>query len=424
MKNIKIVPCKLGGDIKVPSSKSLCHRSIICASLSKGRSTIQNVYFSKDILATIEAMKSLGVEINTFEDSVCINGTAKVVLENRSIFCGESGSTLRFIIPVVSTLGEEVVLSGAGKLVERPLDVYYKIFDEQKICYSNSEGRLPLHINGILKSGNYKIKGDISSQFITGLLFALPLLEGDSEIEVTTELESKPYVDMTLDMLQKFNIHVVNENYEKFIVKGRQLYKSCDYYVETDFSQAAFFLVIGVLGNKVSCQKMNINSHQGDKHIVDILKEMGGNIQILDNCITAIPSKTNGVIVDAAQCPDLVPVIASIAAVSNGVTEIINASRLRLKESDRLQAISSQLNKIGADVKEKKDGLVINGKNKLKGGVVSSFNDHRIAMALASVSSMCSGNLVIQGADCVNKSYPDFWNDFAKIGGHVEYIED
>ncbi|WP_416175560.1 3-phosphoshikimate 1-carboxyvinyltransferase [Clostridium sp.] len=423
MKTVKIIPNAFKGKIKVPSSKSFCHRSIICSSLAKGRSEIKNIYFSRDIAATIEAMRSLGAKIEVYKDSVIVNGADRITLKNDSIFCGESGSTIRFIIPIIATLGKKAVLSGQGKLIERPLDVYYKIFEEQGIYYKNSDGKLPLEINGKLKPGKYMIRGDISSQFITGLLFALPLLKDDSQIEITTTLESKPYVDMTLDIIRKFGIIVENIDYKKFIIPGNQSYKSFNYTVEADFSQAAFLLAMGLLGERVSCEGMNINSCQGDRVIVDLLKKMGADIKIEGDSIISTKSQTKGIVIDASQCPDLVPIIAAVASVSCGTTEIINAARLRIKESDRLTAISSQLNKIGASVYEKSDGLVIKGKKSLEGGEVSSFNDHRIAMSLAAVSSMCKNALIINGADCVNKSYPDFWRDFVSLGGNIEELK-
>ncbi|MBV4417906.1 3-phosphoshikimate 1-carboxyvinyltransferase [Clostridium tyrobutyricum] len=419
MKTVKIKPGRLGGKVKVPSSKSGCHRSIICASLASGKSIIDNVYFSRDIEVTTEAMKNFGVKIDRKEDRLVIDGTGQLVLKSKNIHCGESGSTLRFLIPLAASMNEEVILTGEGKLVERPLDVYYNIFKEQNIYYKNNSGRLPLAIKGKLKSGNYQVRGDISSQFITGLMYELPLLDGDSEINITTNLESKPYVDITLDVLKHFGINVENAQYKKFVISGNQKYRNSNYTVEGDFSQVAFLLAIGILGDEVCCSDIKIESSQGDRVIVDIFKNMGANIEVGGNNIIARSSKTNGVIFDAAQCPDLVPAVAALASVSSGTTQIINAERLRIKESDRLTAISSQLNKIGADVKEKKDGLIINGMEKLKGGIVSSFNDHRIAMALAAVSSKCSDDLIIENAECVKKSYPDFWKDFKSLGGNI-----
>lgn len=423
MKNIQykiINPVNLSGNITVPPSKSDCHRAVICAGLSEGVSEIENITFSEDIEATCQAMKHLGINIVKFKDGLIVKGKNKLSAKESSIHCCQSGSTLRFLIPLAATLGEEVTFEGEGKLVERPLKPYYDIFNSQKLQYKNQDGKLPLTVNGVLKSGEYKVKGNISSQFISGLLFALPLLEGDSKIVITTELESKPYVDMTLDMLNKFSIKIENNNYKEFIIKGNQKYKSCNHRVEGDFSQAAFLLTIGILGEGIKCRGLNVKSLQGDKAILDILRSMGAQIIEDEEEIEVLPSKTQGTVIDASQCPDLVPVLAALASVSEGNTEIVNAARLRIKESDRLAAISSELNKIGADVEEKEDGLTIRGKDKLRGGETYSWNDHRIAMALASISSKCTEPLIIKDSNCVKKSYPEFWQHFRKLGGNID----
>ncbi|BAH05755.1 3-phosphoshikimate 1-carboxyvinyltransferase [Clostridium kluyveri] len=420
MKYVSINPTKLEGQVKIPPSKSVCHRALICASLSSGVSNITNVDFSEDIEATCEALKSLGVIIEKGNNSLSIKGNSNLYVKKPNVHCFQSGSTLRFLIPLAATLGEEITFTGEGKLVERPLNVYYDIFKSQKIYYKTESGKLPLTINGKLKSGDYRVRGDVSSQFVTGLLFALPLLSGDSKIEITTELESKSYVDITIDMLGKFGVCVDGSSYREFIIKGNQTYKEVDCNIEGDFSQVAFWLVMGALGKGITCMGLDTDSLQGDRIIVHILKDMGVEIEEKENCIEVNPSKTTGVVIDVSQCPDLVPVLAALASVSHGTTEIINAARLRIKESDRLKAITSELNKIGAEVIEKEDSLIIHGKENLKGGNVTSWKDHRIAMALAAVSSKCTEPLVIEGAECVKKSYPGFWEDFRSLGGEID----
>lgn len=420
MKCVTINSSILKGEINIPPSKSMCHRAIICAGLSEGISNVKNVVFSKDIDATIDAMNSLGVNIEKNNNDLVIKGNGDLEIINSNINCEESGSTLRFLIPLVSLMSKSVTFEGKGKLVERPLNPYYEIFKNQKIDYKNVKGKLPLTINGQLKSGEYKIKGDISSQFISGLLFALPILNGNSKVIITTELESKPYVDLTLDILKRFSIDVINKNYKEFIIKGNQKYKAIDYSVEGDFSQAAFWLAAGILGADVSCSGLNMDSLQGDKAIIKIIKAMGGRIQIENDKVKALSCKIKSTVIDASQCPDLVPILTVLAALSEGKTEIINAARLRIKECDRLTAIRTELNKLGANIEEKPDGLVILGKENLKGGIVNSWNDHRIAMALAVASIKCSTPVTIEDSLCVRKSYPDFWNDFKKLGGVID----
>lgn len=421
MKHVTLNPSKLKGEVVIPTSKSVCHRAVICAGLSEGVSNIDNVVFSQDVEATCGAMSNLGVEIALDKEAskIKVKGASKLEPKDVSINCFESGSTLRFLIPVAATTGKKVTFDGKGKLVERPLEDYYRIFDEQQIHYENADGKLPLTIDGKLKAGEYRIKGDVSSQFISGLLFALPLLDGDSKIIVTTELESKPYVDLTIDALKTFSVDVENVNYREFIIKGNQKYKASDYRVEGDFSQVAFWLVAGSIGADVVCDGMNINSLQGDKAVLEIIKSMGGEITVEGNKIKAIPSKTKGTVIDAAECPDLVPVLTVLAALSQGTTEIVNAARLRFKESDRLSAITSELNKIGADIEEKEDGLIIRGKEFLIGGTVDSWNDHRIAMALAVASIRCKEPVIIRDSSCIKKSYPNFWEHFKELGGNL-----
>ena len=418
MNTIKIIPSSLQGKITVPPSKSLSHRAIIAAGLASDICNVENVVFSEDILATCNAMRDLGASVTQGKNNVTINGDSFSKKTKNNIDCSESGSTLRFMIPLSLLTGSEFTFTGKGRLTQRPLTPYYKIFKEQDIKYSSNDG-LPLTVKGNLKAGEYKLPGNISSQFITGLLFALPLLKGDSKIIVTTELESKAYVDLTIDVLSKFSVHIENLGYNEISIVGEQKYIAKDYRVEGDFSQAAFWLVAGILGGDIQCDDMNIKSLQGDKVIVDIITKMGGNISIEESKIKVVKSKTHGVIIDASECPDLVPILAVLASLSKGTTKIINAGRLRIKECDRLNAMATELTKLGGDVVETDDGLIINGKENLKGGTVDSYNDHRIAMALSVASIRCSGPVIITDSDCIKKSYPEFYNDFVMLGGKV-----
>ncbi|OFI06078.1 3-phosphoshikimate 1-carboxyvinyltransferase [Clostridium acetireducens DSM 10703] len=418
MNSVKITPRNLYGEIKIQPSKSLCHRAIIAASLSKGISNIKNVTFSHDIKATIDGMKALGADIKRSENNLCINGSEFLNLNKNEINCIESGSTLRFLIPIALLTGNQITFNGEGMLKNRPLNPYYEIFKKQNINYSSHNG-LPLSVKGLITPGDFEIEGNISSQFITGLMFALPLLKGDSRIILTTKLESKGYVDLTIDTLDKFSVKIESNNYNEFYIKGNQKYMPTDYKVEGDFSQSAFWLVAGILGGKIQCTDININSLQGDKAIVDIIKKMGGNISVYKDKIVTETSKTKGITIDASDCPDIVPILSVLAALSEGTTEIINAERLRIKESDRLKAMCTELNKLGADVKETNQGLIINGKDKLKGGTVESWNDHRIAMALSIASIKCSEPVIIKNSHSVKKSYPEFFKDFSMLGGVV-----
>ena len=427
MSDIKVTPRALKGEVKIPPSKSISHRAIISASLSDGVSKISNVAFSEDITATLEAMKSLGVKVLSILEetkdtsTVTIDGTSKLTLLSNTIDCAESGSTIRFLMPLVTLTGSKVTVTGRGRLVERPMETFYDIFDKQGIAYETTNGKLPVTIDGVLKSGTFEMAGDISSQFITGLLFTLPLLDGDSKIVITTELESKGYVDLTLDMLKKFDIEVENHDYREFTVRGNQKFLAHDYKVEGDYSQVAFWIVGAILNGEILCKDLDLDSLQGDKVVLDIVKEMGGHIEELDGAILVKKSKTKGTTIDASECPDIIPVLSVLAAVSEGDTRVINGKRLRIKESDRLNSTATIINALGGNVEELEDGLIIHGVEKLKGGVtLDSYGDHRIAMALGVASAICDEPIVITNSHVVSKSYPNFWEDFAKVGGKID----
>lgn len=425
MAKVKIQPGRLAGTVNVPSSKSMGHREIICAALAQGISVIDNISMSDDIAATLRCLNALGVKseltASKFKgrSAVKIYGTGGVKATGAVCDCGESGSTLRFLLPLGALCGAPVTFSGAGRLGERPLKPYYDIFDLQGIKYSPAQG-LPVTVEGRLRSGEFKLPGNVSSQFVSGLLFALPLLEGNSEIIITTPLESQSYIDLTLSALAKYGIEVTNNNYQRFIVPGGQKYQSGNADVEGDWSQAAFWLVAGCLNGDIICGGAEETSLQGDRVVKDILTAMGGNITMTDGGLQAVTSPLHGTVIDAADCPDIIPVLTVAAAVAEGTTKIINAGRLRIKECDRLHAIAAELNKLGADVTEQAESLVVKGKPQgLVGGSVSAWNDHRIAMSMAVASLVCRGPVIIGGSESVKKSYPTFWQDFRMLGGRI-----
>ena len=424
MADLKIYPSKLKGEVKIPPSKSMAHRAIICAALSDGLCIIENIDYSDDIIATIDAMNSLGAKIVKHKDYIEVigaYGSDEKPQETRIIDCNESGSTLRFLVPISLLFKGSSKFIGRGNLGKRPLTTYYNIFERQGIEYSYEEGNLNLVINGELNTGTFEVEGNVSSQFITGLLFTLPLLKEDSKIIITTEMESKGYIDLTLRAMSDFGVEIINNNYREFIIKGNQKYNARNYRVEGDYSQAAFFLCADSLGNDVLCKDLDLNSLQGDKEVIDILERM--NVVFNANDI-GVKGTTNGelasTVIDGSQCPDIIPVLTSVAALTKGTTEIINAGRLRIKECDRLAAVTSELNKLGAKIIEKEDGLVVTGVEKLQGGVeVWSHKDHRIAMTLAIASTRCEEPIVIKDYECIAKSYPKFFEDFKALGGNV-----
>lgn len=415
-----ITPNKLKGDVIIPPSKSLSHRAIIAAGLAKGESKISNIIYSKDILATISAMRSLGVEIQEFDDYLIIKGN-KLKRVNDVIDANESGSTIRFIIPIALTVDEKITFVGHNNLVNRPLDTFFEIFDNQNIKYEKGEKYLPLTVYNGIKPGDFNIRGDVSSQFITGLLYALPLLNGDSIINITTDLESKGYIDLTIDVLKMFGVNVINENYKKFIIKGNQEYKPFDYEVEGDYSQAAFFLEANMLGAEINLLKMNKNSNQGDKKILNDIKDFGGELEFKDNKLVLVNKNLKPATVDFAQSPDLGPALTVLASLIPGESNFINAKRLRIKECDRITCMKEEIEKLGGNIKELPDGMIINGVNRFHGGVCDSHNDHRVVMSLAMATLMMDGDLVIENYEAINKSFPHFFKIFESLGGKVKY---
>lgn len=421
--NITVKPGNVRGCVQVPSSKSIGHRALICAGLSKGRSLIAGLSPSRDITATINGLKQLGIccKLNGHDLMVENKGLPPQQGEGPHplIDCGESGSTLRFLMPVALALAGEAVFTGTGRLGERPLDVYRELFSSMGITWHQDPGGLPLKVRGSLKSGEYEIDGSISSQFITGLMLALPLLKDTSVLRIKNALESRPYIDLTMEVLKDFGISIINHSYREFIIPGGQNYTTRSYKVEGDFSQAAFFLAAGALSGSVDIKGLKESSFQGDRVIIDILSHMGAEVTWNDDKLHISQASLTGTSIDASQCPDLVPILAVIGSLSKGTTIIKNAGRLRFKESDRLSAMAEELKKLGADIVELKDGLVIHGKPSLSGGVVNSWNDHRVAMSLGVAALRCSSPVAINGADCVDKSYPLFWEDLRRIGGDV-----
>lgn len=415
--NIKIKGGQqLKGQVVIPPSKSLSHRAIIAAGLSEG-GKVENLVLSQDIIATTQCMEALGARYKETQSDYLVKGITYPIHCQRTTFdCHESGSTLRFMIPIAMMGDKEIVFTGKGKLITRPLDPFIDIFDKQNISYEYNDA-LPLTINGTLQPDTFYIPGDISSQFITGLLYTLPLLEADSEIIMTSLLESKGYIDLTIEVLQAFGIYIENQDYKRFIIPGKQKYIGRNYRIEGDYSQVAFWLVAGLISGEITCLDMYKNSSQGDKEVVEIIQRMLGNLVIENDRIHVKKSETKPTIIDASQCPDIIPVLTVLAAVTPGITKVINAKRLRIKECDRLHAITTELNALGADVKELEEGLIIHGKSTLKGGVVKGWNDHRIVMSLVVASLACENAVYIEGCEAIQKSYPHFFDHFKSLGG-------
>ena len=417
---VKVEPSVLSGSVCIPSSKSLAHRAIICATLAKGKSVVSNITFSKDIDATISCMEKLGANIEKKEDSCIITGIDILSQKgNRSFDCGESGSTIRFLIPMASQIQGEVTFYGHGRLLSRPMEVYQHLFDQQHLSFQQNDDCI--QVKGALTPGKYVLKGDISSQFISGLLFILPLLNKDSTLSIEPPYESKSYVDLTVSMLKTFGVKIEQVDDLTYFIKGNQTYKSRNVTVEGDYSQMAFFGVASVLNNEIECFNMNKESLQGDKAILPILEKAGASVQFKKGMILS-KTQPKGQIIDVSNCPDLGPILCVLASFSKGGTKIINASRLRMKESDRIEAMEQELKKWDVDIHSTFDSITIMGKESYKKDEIVSIyghNDHRIVMAMTIFGLCANSASVIEDAQAISKSYPGFFEDIQKLKGKV-----
>lgn len=417
-----IQPSTLSGDYFAPPSKSDSHRALICAALANGFSFISPLAPSEDILATISALNALDANIQLQEEKVIVSGILDKPTDHIRIFCNESGSTLRFLIPIVAAYGIEAVFTGAGKLPQRPLNLYHEQLDCKGISLDRLENEeLPLKVKGKLQPGSFELAGNVSSQFITGLLFALPLLNGDSELKIISPLESKPYVDMTITTLHRFGIEITEKDM-CYQIKGGQTYLPCSYTVEGDYSNAAIFAAAALLSEQgIVLSGLSNRSKQGDKEILELIKKFGGSVtNVSEDSVKVAKGELHGIAIDAAQIPDLVPILAVIGTFAKGNTHIYNAHRLKIKESDRLTAITQALYTLGADISCDDDSITVYGGKRLHGGAVSACNDHRIAMSMAIAALVSDGEVLIDGAEAVNKSYPQFFNDYNRLGGRAD----
>lgn len=402
-----LVPNKLRGQVTAPPSKSEAHRLLIAAALSKGRSVITGLSQSQDILATAGALEAFGAKIELDGSTAVVDGITSPP-EQAVADCGESGSTLRFLIPVAAALGIRATFLGRGRLPERPITPYLEELPKHG-CDFMYNGTMPFTVSGRLHPGDYEMPGNISSQFITGLIFALALLRGDSRIILTSRLESRPYVDITADVLRRFGSSV-EEIPEGYLVHGGRRMSALSCAVEGDWSQAAFFKVANSIGNDITINGLNVNSAQGDKKIIEICEQM-----VYNNGVGLKSFE-----LDCSDIPDLVPILAVLACFCKGTSALTNVARLRIKESDRLAAISECINRTGGKAKAFDDRLEITGTDSLQGGEVDSFGDHRIAMAMAIASTRSTRPILLHGAECVAKSYPDFWEVFDLLSGEQE----
>ena len=398
---VEIKPSVLHGTVTAPPSKSMAHRLLIGAGLSEGESIVRRLAFSEDVKATIDCLTALGAEIKLDGDTAFVKGTdaRKGIGKTAVLRCNECGSTLRFFTPLCMLSGEERMLTGSPYLMTRPMDVYERIACEQGIRFERASDHLT--VQGTLQSGAYEVAGNISSQFISGLLFALPLLNGDSEIHLLPPVESKPYIDMTVAALEEFGVSV-DQTDRNYLISGDQYYHPADVTVEGDYSNAAFFEALNYAGSSVRIEGLRENTLQGDSVYKILFKNIKDGIDPID----------------IADCPDLGPILFAAAALHGGA-RFTGTRRLRIKESDRANAMRQELQKLGIDVEVGENEVIVRGGTlRQPTEVLSAHGDHRIVMALSVLLTVTGG--VIDGAQAVNKSFPDFFEKLQKLGAEVQ----
>ena len=416
--DVIISPSSLSGSISAIPSKSVAHRLLICAAMADKPTSIFLPSSSADIDATIGCLRALGASIERKADTVIVS-PIKELNPNPVLDCCESGSTLRFMLPVAAALCEKARFTGSGRLPERPISELVELMRCHGVSFSSDQ--LPFETTGKLMGEDFVVSGNTSSQYLTGLLLAMPALQSDSSVTLSSSLVSSAYVDITLLALERFGVKVERSERKYCISGSKKLQSPSELRVDGDWSNAAFFLAAGALGKELTVTGLDLESPQGDKAICSLLKRFGAKITYGTSAVTAAPGELRGCEIDLAEVPDLLPALSVVAAFSEGETRFINGAHLRHKESDRLATTAAMINAMGGKAEESADGLTVLGGG-LSGGVVNSFNDHRIAMAAAIAGSVCSKEVTIIGADAVKKSHPSFFNDFEKLGGKANVI--
>ncbi len=413
--DVKILPRTLRGTVRAPASKSDCHRLLICAALSDGPTRVEIPDVSADIEATASCLKALGATLD-YENGVYTVTPVREPASSPLLDCHESGSTLRFLLPVAAAVSKGARFTGSGRLPERPIGELREAMERNGVVFSAPA--LPLTLTGRLRSGVFELPGNVSSQYVTGLLLALPLV-GGGEVRLTSPLESAGYVDMTVSTMEQFGISV-RKTSDGFSVPEARYRSPGTVRAEGDYSSAAFFLCAGALTGEVTVTGLNPASVQGDKRILDLLREFGADVRTENGSVAVKRSDLRGITVSLTDVPDLLPVLAATAAFAEGETFFTDGARLRIKESDRLTAAARMLKALGGDVEERPDGLTVRG-GSLRNGTVDGMNDHRIVMA-AAVAGTAGDGAVITDAEAVRKSYPAFFDDFKALGGAADGV--
>ena len=410
-----IVPSKLKGNINAPSSKSMTQRAIAASLLAEGESIILNPSYCDDSLAAMTIAVGLGAKVNPGTGEMKITGAGE--LREKKLNCGESGLAIRMFSPIAALYPAEIILTGSGSLKKRPMSMIENALNQFGVRCISEGGFLPLTVEGPLKGGNCEIDGSVSSQLLTGLLMALPVAEDDSEI-IVNNLKSKPYIDMTLQVLGKFGIKIINDNYKKFNIKGNQKYKPTRFEVESDWSGGAFLLVAGAISGDITVHGLHPESSQSDKAVLTALDKAGAKMTVTKDAIEIKKSDLKAFEFDSTESPDLFPPLAVLAAYSKGISGIKGVNRLIYKESDRAVALVEELGKMGIKVEISDNYMLITG-GKIKGAHVNSHDDHRIAMAAAVAGLGATDKVHIRDSHCIAKSYPGFFDDLRNIGAEI-----
>jgi len=416
-------PARIGGTVSAPPSKSMAHRAVLCSALAKGTSHIENLEFSKDILATLAAAGQLCARVESGPADVLVEGLGHFRPVFGPVDCCESGSTLRFLIPLASLTGQSITFVGRGRLMERPQSVYETLYREQNLHFEQANGQLT--VAGSLRSGEYTLAGNVSSQFISGLLFALPLLGGTSTLHLLPPVESRSYIDMTRSVQAAFGVTSRWVDETTLEIPGGQAYRPCDYTVEGDYSQAAFPAVLGAVTGGVTLTGLAEPTLQGDAAILDILRRCGGDFSRTEQGIVFRKAPLHGTDIDLADCPDLGPVLMVLGLFCEGQTVIRNAERLRIKESDRIEAMETELRKCGGVLSSAGGTITIEGcagALHAPDGVLSGHNDHRVVMSLSVLALAAGLRLPIDGAEAITKSWPNFFTAIKPLGAEVEDV--
>lgn len=418
--NVKVCGNGINGEVKAIPSKSDVHRALICAALADRKSRVNFASASEDINATVSCLNALGAKITTDKNGAEIEPIGKNLNIGATLDCGESGSTIRFMIPVAAALGALSCFTGRGRLAERPLEPLAGVMMSNGCTFSR-QGVFPLFVGGKLEGNEFGIPGNVSSQFITGLLFALPVI-GGGKVKVIPPVESRKYIDMTVRTMREYGVNVTVDGNE-YQVDGNYKVINEVYNSDGDWSNAAFFLSAAAIKGQVRCVNAFSDSLQGDKQIAELLSRFGAKVNQGCDFVEVKADSLHGIDIDASQIPDLVPILSVVAAFAQGETKIYNAGRLRIKESDRLSAVATALNSLGANVTELEEGLKIKGNPDGKYcGTVDSFNDHRMVMSTAIMALCSGGEVTITNAQAVNKSYPSFFEDFISLGGSCDVL--